>query len=136
MKLDHIFPYKHSPAVFALRATAFVLTSVILWGTLWPTVSTPGVNINFADRLWHMLAFGIWAGVVALGWPARGLKVLAGAALVGTMIELVQPLVGRDAELADLGADLLGAVLGVWSARRLLPRIAPRRQGGGTETSA
>lgn len=136
MKLHHMSPYKHLPTVFALRATAFVLTLVILWGTLWPTVSTPALNINFADKLWHMLAFAVWAGVVALGWRARGWKVLAGAALVGMMIELVQPLVGRDAELADLGADLLGAVLGVWSARRLLPRIAPLRQGGGTETSA
>ena len=136
MKPDHISQYNYSPAVFAMRATAFVLTSMILWGTLWPTASASAVNINFADKLWHMLAFGIWAGVVASGWPARGWKVLAGAALVGTMIELVQPLVGRDAELADLGADLVGAALGVWSARRLLPRIAPRRHGEGKRTSA
>jgi VanZ family protein len=108
------------------------VTAVILWGTLWPTVSTPTVNITFSDKLWHVLAFWIWAGVVALGWPSLGWKALAGAALIGAMIELVQPLVGREAELADLGADLLGAFLGVWSARRLLRRVATWRSSSGT----
>lgn len=136
MKLDDLSAHNHTAAVVALRATALVLTAAILWGTLWPTVSPPAVNILFADKLWHMSAFGVWAGVVAAGWSVQGWKVLAGAALVGAMIELLQPLVGRDAELADLGADLLGAAMGVWSARRLLSGIAVRKPGSGTDASA
>jgi VanZ family protein len=131
MKRDHIYPHDLPAVVFALRVTAFVVTAVILWGTLWPTVSMPTVNITFSDKVWHVLAFWIWAGVVALGWPSLGWRALAGAALVGATIELVQPLVGRQAELADLGADLLGAALGAWSARRLLRRIATRRSVSG-----
>ncbi|WP_372922143.1 hypothetical protein [Roseovarius sp.] len=129
MKLDHAYRRGLSSAVLVLRVTAFVVTAVILWGTLWPKVSTPAVGIIFADKMWHVLAFWIWAGIVILGWPSLGWKALVGAAFIGTMIELVQPLVGREAEVADLMADLLGAALGVWSAHLLLLKIAPRRPG-------
>jgi len=106
----------------ALRVAAGVVTGLILWGTLWPNLQTPIADLPFADKLWHVLAFAAWAGVIAAGWRLPTGTVIPGIALAGATIELIQPLTGRTAELADWGADLSGAVLGVWGARWLLPR--------------
>ena len=106
----------------ALHVAAGVVTALILWGTLWPNLQTPIADLPYADKLWHVLAFAAWAGVIAAGWRLPAWAVIAGIALAGAAIELIQPLTGRTAELADWAADLSGAALGVWGARWLLPR--------------
>jgi len=95
---------------------------MILLGTLWPNGQMPLADIPFADKLQHVLAFAAWAGLMAAGWRLPAGTLIAGLALVGAVIELIQPLTGRAAELADFAADLTGAALGAWGARWLLPR--------------
>ena len=122
MKSDEISLRGFAVSARALHVVACVVTALILWGTLWPNLQAPIADIPFADKLWHMLAFAVWAGVIATGWRLPAGTVIGGLALAGAAIELIQPLTGRTAELADWGADLSGAVLGVWGARWLLPR--------------
>ena len=53
-----------------------------------------------------------------------GWAVIVAGALFGGAIEIIQPLTGRGAELADLVADIAGCAVGVWIAgtvRRRLP---------------
>ncbi len=74
------------------------------------------------------------AGAVGRG-GARSAVTAAAAALVlstsfGTLIEVIQDQVGRDAQIGDVGADLLGAAAGlvVWlSARHRTP--SPTEEG-------
>lgn len=122
MKSNEISLRGVSVSARAARIAACVVTALILWGTLWPNIQTPIADIPFADKLWHMLAFAAWAGFIVAGWRLPAWTVIAGIALAGAMIELIQPLAGRTAEMADLGADLSGAALGVWGVRWLLPR--------------
>lgn len=121
MKSNEISLREFAVSARALHVAAGVVTALILWGTLWPNLQTPIAGIPFADKLWHMLAFAAWAGVIAAGWRLPAWAVIAGIALAGAAIELIQPLTGRTAELADLAADLSGAALGVWGARWLMP---------------
>jgi len=128
MKSDAISLRGFAVSARALHVAACVVTGLILWGTLWPNLQAPIAGIPFADKLWHVLAFAVWAGVIAAGWRLPTGTVIGCLALAGAAIELIQPLTGRTADLADLGADLSGAALGAWGARWLLPRsLAWRR---------
>lgn len=102
------------------RVAAIAVTVVIAWLTLspWATDARP-LKFGQADKLWHMLAFATWGALMALSWSRRFWQMLLAAGIFGGGIELIQPLVGRDAELADLGADMLGAGLGLWAGRRV-----------------
>ncbi|MGY1844232.1 VanZ family protein [Modestobacter sp. SYSU DS0875] len=76
--------------------------------------SPPGV-----DKLVHLLLFAALAG--SGRWAGIGRAVLAGAlVLYAAVSELLQAtdLVGRDASVADLLADVVGVVLGLaaWTA--------------------
>jgi hypothetical protein len=75
----------------------------------------PEVPVVSWDKLQHMAAFAVLAGLAALGFPRSSpFVVLAGLALFGGLIELVQaiPAIHRDSDafdwLADIGA---GAVV-------------------------
>lgn len=103
----------------AIRLVAWVVSGVILVLTLSPTNPTPPVSVEHVDKLLHALAFFLWAALVAAGWRWSGWLVLIVAVAFGGVIELVQPMTGRDAELADLAADLVGAAAGFWLGLRL-----------------
>ena len=95
----------------ALLATT-ILAAVIAYLTL-----TPPQPLTFdgllSDKAYHVIAFA------ALVFPGaflyqRSLIWLIPAALVfGAAIELVQPLVGRSAEMADFVADVVGVACGL-----------------------
>jgi len=127
---------EHPLAVFLSRAAAIFLTGAILWGAMWPSNVMTAANLSFADKLWHFFAFWVWGAIVALGWPARPWMALASAISIGAAIELVQPMVGRNGDFADLGADVLGSALGVWSTHRLMSGFASRTLGQKIEPSA
>jgi len=103
----------------AIRLVAWVVSGVILVLTLSPTNLTPPVSVAHVDKLMHVLAFFVWAALVTAGWRWPGRLVLVVAVAFGGVIELVQPMTGRDAELADLAADLVGAAAGFWLGLRL-----------------
>ena len=69
------------------------------------------------DKLAHMVTFALIGGAIGLasgqrGWR-MGLCCIAGALVIGAMDEAHQAfLPGRQASWGDLGADLLGGLLG------------------------
>jgi VanZ family protein len=113
----------------AVRLLAWAVTVMILWLTLAPDGPSLPTRMAHVDKLWHALAFFGWAMLIAAGWRCPAWVVLAGGLCLGGAIEVIQPLAGRDAELADLAADLLGAGLGLWAGARLrgVIRSAPAR---------
>jgi VanZ family protein len=69
------------------------------------------------DKVEHVLAYLVLAFLVfASQLPGPRLRLLAvavgGSVVLGGLIELIQPLTGRHAELGDLLADLVGSVAG------------------------
>jgi len=114
-----------APRLWALRVAAVAMTLVIAWFTLTPVSPMPPLRVDHSDKLSHALGFFFWALLAAGAWRFPAWTVLAVAAVFGGMIEIVQPQVGRDAELADLVADLVGAAAGLWVARCLMAR--PRK---------
>jgi hypothetical protein len=106
-------------AVRASRIAAALATALLLWGTLAPQASVPGAGFAMADKLWHAVAFWGWACLVTCGWTRSVAFIMLAALGVGGLIECIQPLTGRQAEFADLAADLVGALLGIVTGRGL-----------------
>ncbi|RZJ47503.1 MAG: hypothetical protein EON87_00710 [Brevundimonas sp.] len=113
-----------------LRLLATLLIIGLLVTLLGPSTSLEQNVIGF-DKVAHFTAFGgvLWAfGVL---FPRRTRVQLAIAAVAfGALTEVLQGMVGRDADLLDLLADTLGiaTALLVWSWwRGFLPRTARMR---------
>ncbi len=97
--------------VTALIAAALCVT------TLSPAV--PAIGPPNSDKVQHFIGFAALSLPLGFAYPRRTLAIIAGATLFGAGIELVQPFVGRGAELADLVADALGATTGALAMRAL-----------------
>lgn len=114
-----------------LTAAALLLPVSDLAGWM-PAVPWMRLAVVFAgwglDKLVHGTLFGVFAWLaarsaraLALGRPGYMVFIVASAyALASEAAQLVVP--GRQAELSDLLADLVGVVLGLWLARRILRR--------------
>src|SRR6056297_2721859 len=105
------------------RFLTIALALIIAALTLMPVPSGPPGPVGL-DKLSHLLAFGGLA--VPLSWrhPERWRAVALAAFAYGGVIEIVQPYVGRSAELADLLADGIGAFAAAWIAAQLGRRRA------------
>ena len=67
-----------------------------------------------SDKINHVFAFFVLGLLAGTAWPqGPRWRLCLGLLLVGGLIEVVQALVGRDAALNDLGADLIGVGLGI-----------------------
>ncbi|MEQ8182566.1 hypothetical protein [Marinobacter salarius] len=107
----------------SLRLAALAVTALIAWLTLSPWASSPQpLHFDQVDKLWHFLAFFTWGTLVAVSWSRPFWQLLVGGLVFGGGIELIQPFVGRDAELADLGADLAGSGVGIWAGTSIRSR--------------
>lgn len=109
------------------RGVAGVLIIIVAWLAFRPTT---GADQGLPwDKANHALAFFVLTIVCARGWPGSGFWRLAAVMLAaGTAIEIIQglPLVGRDADVWDVVADMAGFVLG-WILTIGLRRIDRRR---------
>ena len=87
-------------------------TALLFWlGTRAPgRLPSPGPGL---DKLAHACFYGVLGLLVARAGRSLPVAILAGL-LVGGLDEWFQAGVGRDADLLDLAADLLGATLGGW----------------------
>ena len=102
----------------SLRLAAFLVTAAIAWLTLAPWAPSPQpIGLDQADKVWHFLAFFTWGGLVAVSWSRPFWQLLGAGLCFGGGIELIQPFVGRDAELADLVAATLGAGVGLYAGK-------------------
>jgi VanZ family protein len=77
---------------------------------LLPGNDTPA--FPWSDKVNHFGAFAVLTGLARFAYPGRrGWTILAAMLGVGVGIELLQalPVIGRDAEIGDVVADLSGA---------------------------
>jgi VanZ family protein len=106
---------------------ACLCLAAILVGSLAPAADVEVLTLW--DKLQHALAYFAFAGAwCAAGrlQPRRLAQVVLSAALIGGLVELVQPSFGRDASVFDLLADLIGAAAGAPVAI-LAVRVLARR---------
>ncbi len=120
---------RHSIALIATAA----LATAIAYLTLSPPNEDP-VGL-LSDKVYHVLAFAALAFPTALLYARSLIWTLPAAMTFGGAIELIQPFVGRQNELGDFVADIvglgIGTVLGLVLRARVLKRY--RRQYGNTD---
>lgn len=98
-------------AIIALGATVIVGVIIAVY-TLLP-VEPLSDSFGGSDKVFHCIAFAAFTFPCAFLYR-RTIRWIAPTALMfGILIELIQPYVGRNGELADFYADALGATLGV-----------------------
>lgn len=109
-------------------AVTTVLAVIIAVLTLAPM---PSGGPAGSDKIYHVLAFACLAFPLPLVRPRLALWVVLAVTAYGGMIEMIQPLFGRQAEWADLVADAIGAVVGAVTGTALSRYILtpPRYRG-------
>jgi VanZ family protein len=105
--------------------------AVIAWGELRAVPDEDG--LPYWDKLLHFTAyFGLaWLATLAWGRRVHALVIVAVVAMLGGLLEILQGLVGRDAEWGDMLANLLGALAGGGIALLLLAiaKLVDARRG-------
>ena len=116
-------PHSKSPYTNPIAKSITVLfAAAILAGTLLPVGQLP--EVDNGDKAAHLIAFAFLAFPLNMSARPRWFLLNTGFVLFGGVIELIQPLVGRHGEWLDLGADMLGVVVGMTVARGLYILIA------------
>lgn len=87
---------------------------VVTWGELTP--SPPHLEAHVWDKLLHFTAYFGLAAMAALSLKSRRMLLYAVLGLIafGGLLEIVQGMTGRDADLLDEFANTLGAVTGTY----------------------
>ena len=102
--------------IYATIAIAFAIGLA----TLTPVETLP--NVSGSDKLYHLISFAILTLPIAIIRP-HALWIILGLSIAyGGAIEIIQPLVNRNCEMADLFADTCGAVLGILGGKLLLSK--------------
>lgn len=92
------------------RLFTFACAAAIVVISLLPPGSTP--DAGWDDKVGHFLAYAVTAAAASQGFRRPLLALLLLAALGGGL-EFVQDLIGRNADLRDWAADILGAAAGL-----------------------
>jgi VanZ family protein len=98
-----------------------VLAATIAALTLMPQASMP-VGPQGVDKLYHMVAFAALIFPTAMLRPKSCLRFGCLAIVYGGIIEAIQPVFGRSADMSDFWADGLGVAMGIFlglAARRI-----------------
>jgi VanZ family protein len=114
----------------------------VIWRLLTlPPEETPDVTfIPFGDKFGHVGLYGVWGLLIcsaaqrsfrALTTSGVRLTAVLAAAAYGVATEIYQPGIGREAEVLDLLADVVGAVVAQWlffspKTKALLRKVASR----------
>ena len=113
-----------------LRAAFCLGVLAVAWLSLVPQMPIPQ-GIHIGDKIGHGLAYAALAfTATALMTPRTKLALGTAVLAFGIAMELAQGAVpGRTQELADVGANIVGMLLGIFCAlllERLLNRLRPR----------
>lgn len=106
----------------------------LFWAGLIPLRSLPGPEFQFADKVWHAIAFGGLVGLLCRGLKHWGRAPLLAARdslllsiALGGLLELLQSLTAyRSADWVDWVADAFGAALAYGVLRLLESPQLPR----------
>ena len=99
-----------------------IIAIVIGLATLTPVEELPAVSGS--DKFYHLISFAILTLPIAVIRPKAVWVIFILSVVYGGAIEVLQPLVNRNCELADFLADASGALLGMALSKafgRLLP---------------
>ena len=102
-----------------------VIAILIGLATLTPVEKLP--DVSGSDKLYHLISFPILTLPIAVIRPKALWVIFILSVGYGGAIEVLQPLVNRNCELADFLADAGGAALGMAMSKafvRLSPTIA------------
>ena len=105
-----------------------IIAVVIGMATLTPVEELPAVSGS--DKLYHLISFAILTLPIVVIRPKAVWVIFILSVVYGGAIEVLQPLVDRNCELADFLADASGALLGMALSKafgRLLPTIADQQ---------
>ena len=105
-----------------------IIAVVIGMATLTPVEELPAVSGS--DKLYHLISFAILTLPIAVIRPKALRVILILSVGYGGAIEVLQPLVDRNCELADFLADVGGVALGMAMSKafvRLSPTIADQQ---------
>lgn len=89
-----------------------IVTTVLTVAMLWP-INQPPPAPDGSDKVVHLIAFAALAFPLARTGRFGLIPVFVGASAFGGIIELIQPYVGRSAEMQDWIADIVGVALGI-----------------------
>ena len=103
--------------------TTIIIAFAIGLATLTPVEKLP--TVSGSDKVYHLISFAILTLPIAIIRPRAIWIILSLSIAYGGAIELLQPLVNRNCEMADLLADAFGAILGVLVTRALRARPGP-----------
>ncbi|MCB5160629.1 hypothetical protein [Marinomonas algarum] len=107
MTLRQTFSWFTSPTA---QTVGFIVGAIIIgWSTLTPAEFLPAAPGG--DKLHHVVGFGGWALMCALGPLRRFMGLSALIVLLGGVIEIIQPYVNRYGEWLDFYADAAGVLL-------------------------
>jgi VanZ family protein len=110
--------------VFRLLACLYALA--IVAASSWPRLRLPEVEITGIDKVAHFGQYLVFSFLVAGGWrrsagslrrPVAWLPILVLIAFAA-LDEYHQWIPGRDPDMLDWGADLIGIVIGYWAGGR------------------
>ena len=73
--------------------------------------------MNNIDKIEHLIAYAVCTMPISLAYHPRYKTIFWSVFMWGTLIEMVQPYVGRQAESMDAIVNAVGAGLGIASAR-------------------
>ena len=104
-----------------IYATIIIAIAIGL-ATLTPVEKLP--QVSGSDKVYHLISFAILTLPIAIIRKRLTWIMFSVSVTYGGVIELLQPLVNRNCEMADFLADAAGAVLGVLVARVF--RASPR----------
>ena len=105
-----------------IYATIIIAVAIGLT-TLTPVEKLP--TVSGSDKVYHLISFAILTLPIAIIRPRAIWIILSLSIAYGGAIELLQPLVNRNCEMADFLADTVGAILGVLVTRALRARPGP-----------
>ena len=103
--------------------TTIIIAFAIGLATLTPVEKLP--TVSGSDKVYHLISFAILTLPIANIRPRAIWIILSLSIAYGGAIELLQPLVNRNCEMADFLADAFGAILGVLVTRALRARPGP-----------
>ena len=115
---------RHSLVLLA----TIVLAAVITYLTLTPPRPETSDGL-LSDKVYHVITFAALTFPGALLYVSSLIWLIPATLVFGAALELVQPFVGRSAEMADLVADAVGVASGL--ALGLILRMCRIKSGSG-----
>lgn len=104
---------------------SLLMAAVISMLTLTPVSPPPLGAMPHSDKIYHTIAFAVLALPLSFFRPGWLIVAIPVYAAFGGIIEVIQPFVGRESDIADWIADLAGIGLGILAGRITALGTAP-----------